>query len=131
MCFILSFIVNIFQNLFMNNLFLLMMNSLDSLWLLINSYNIIYINTDAVAVFLKNINIIYFVNQLTIVKMLSNVMSYAEFFDDNNFTMKFIVIDVHEASDTSSQVTSSYCLSQLILFHWQNLYFTMYCWTLL
>ena len=115
----------------MNSLSLLIINFFDSLWLLINSHNIIYINTDAVAVFLKSINMIYFVNQLIIIKILLNVTFHAEFFDDNNFIMKFIVINIHKVSNAFSYVTSSYCLLWLILFYQQKLHFTMYCQTLL
>ena len=131
MCFISSFAVNVSQNLLVNNLFLSVINSFDSLWLLINFCSIIYINTDAVTVFLKNINMIYFVNQLTIIKILSNVMSHAEFFDDDNFTMKFIIINVHEAFNTFSCVTLLYCLLWSILFHQQKLHFAMYYQTFL
>ena len=108
-----------------------MMNFLDSSWLLINSHNMIYINTDVIIVFLKSINMIYFVNQLTIVKISLNMTFHAEFFNNDNFTIKFIIINIHEALDVSSYVTSSYCLLWLILFCWQKLHFAMYCWTFL
>ena len=123
--------MNIFQNLLVNNLSLLMMNFLNSLWLLINSCSIIYVNTDAVIIFLKNINIIYFVNWLIIIKILLNVTFHAEFFNNNSFTIKFIVTDVHKTSNASSWITLLYCLSQLILFCWQKLHFAIYCWTFL
>ena len=131
MYFILSFAVNISQNLFMNNLFLSVMNSFDSSWLLINFHNIICVNTDVVAVFLKSINMIYFVNWLIIIKILLNVTFHTEFFNNNSFTMKFIVTDIHKAFNAFSCVTSLYCLLQSILFHWQKSHFAIYCQTLL
>ena len=112
-----------------NNLFLLMINFFNNSWLLTNFCSIIYINIDVITVFLKNINIIYFINQLTIIKMLSNMTLYTEFFNDSNFTMKFIIINVHRTSNAFSCVTLSYCLSQLILFCWQKLHFAIYHWT--
>lgn len=123
--------MSIFQNLLIHSLSLSVINSFNSLWLLINSCSIMYVNTDAVIIFLKNTNIVYFVNQLTIIKMLSNVIFHTEFFDDNNFTMKFIVIDVQKVFSAFSHVTSSYCLLWLILFYQQKLHWAMYCQILL
>ncbi len=71
----------------------------------------VYINTDAVVVFLNEMNIVYLINLSTIVNILSNFTPHAEFFDVDNFVMKFIVTDFHDASDASSCVTSSYFLS--------------------
>jgi len=70
-----------------------------------------YINTDAVAVFLNEMNIVYLINLFTIVNMLSNCTFHAKFFDDNNFVMKFIVTDSHDLLSAPICVTSSYCLS--------------------
>jgi len=70
-----------------------------------------YINTDAVAVSLNEMNIVYLINLFTIVNMLLNCTSHAEFFNDNNFVMKFIVTDFHDLLSTPICVTSSYCLS--------------------
>jgi len=70
-----------------------------------------YINTGAVAIFLNEMNIVYLINLFTIVNMLLNCTSHAEFFDDDNFVMKFIVTDFHDLFSTSIHVTSSYCLS--------------------
>jgi hypothetical protein len=78
--------------------------------LLINSCNIVYINTDAVAVSLNEINIVYLINLFTIINILSNLTFHAEFFDDNNFIMKFIIIDFHDLFNTSIHVTSLYYL---------------------
>ena len=114
----------------MNSLFLLMMNFFNSSWLLTNSCNIMCINIDVIVIFLKNINMIYFINQSTIIKILLNVMFHAKFFNDDSFTTKFIIINIHKAFNAFSYVTSLYCLLWLILFHWQKLYFTMYCQTL-
>ena len=92
------------------------MNFFDSLWLLTNSHSIMYINTDAVADFLNEMNIIYFVSQFTIISMLLNLTPHVRFFNDDNFTMKFIVTDFQGPSDTSSCLISSYLLSLEILF---------------
>ena len=71
----------------------------------------VYINTDAVAVFLNEMNMVYLINLLTIVNILLNFTSHVRFFDVDNFVMKFIVTDFHGASDVFSCVTSSYFLS--------------------
>ena len=75
-----------------------------------------YVNTDAIMVFLKDTNIVYLVNWWTIIRMLSNLTSHAEFFNDESFTMKFIVIDINDVFDAFSHVTSSYHLLWSILF---------------
>jgi len=69
-----------------------------------------YVNTDAVTVFLNEMNIVYLINLFTIINMLSNCTLHAEFFDDNNFIMKFIITDFHNLLNTSICVTSSYHL---------------------
>ncbi len=71
----------------------------------------VYINTDAVAVFLNEMNMVYLVNLSTIVNILSNFTLHAKSFDVSNFVMKFIVTDFHGAFDVSSCVTLSYLLS--------------------
>ena len=76
-----------------------------------------YINTDAVADFLNEMNIVYFISQFTIISMLLNLTPHAESFNGDNFTMKFIVTDSQGPSDTSSHLISSYLLSLEILFH--------------
>jgi len=70
-----------------------------------------YINTDAVAVFLNEMNMVYLVNLLTIVNILSNFTSHAKFFDVGNFVMKFMVTDSHNTFSVFSYVTLSYLLS--------------------
>jgi len=40
-----------------------------------------YINIDAVAISLNEINIVYFINLFTIINMLLNLTFHAEFFD--------------------------------------------------
>ncbi len=69
-----------------------------------------YINTDAVTVFLNEMNMMYLINLLTIVNILSNFTSHVRFFNINNFIMKFIVTDSHDVFNVSSHVTSSYLL---------------------
>ena len=70
-----------------------------------------YVNTDAVAVFLNEMNMMYLINLSTIVNILSNFTPHARFFDVSNFVMKFIVTDFHDTFNVSSCVTLSYLLS--------------------
>ncbi len=70
-----------------------------------------YISTDAVAVFLNEMNMVYLISLSTIVNILSNFTPHAEFFDVSNFVMKFIVTDFHGAFGASSHITLSYLLS--------------------
>jgi len=70
-----------------------------------------YVNTGAVAVSLNEMNMVYLVNLSTIVNILSNFTSHVRSFDVDNFVMKFIVTDSHDAFDVFSCVTSSYLLS--------------------
>ncbi len=65
-----------------------------------------YINTDAVAVSLNEINIVYFINLFTIINMLSNLTSYAEFFDFNNLIIKFIITDSQNTFNTFNLIIS-------------------------
>ncbi len=118
--------MSISQNLLVNSLSLSVINFFDSLWLLINSCSIVYININAVVVFLNEMNMVYLVNLLTIVNILSNFTSHVRFFDVDNFVMKFIVTDSHGASDVFSHVISSYLLSLWILFLWHELHLMMY-----
>jgi len=69
-----------------------------------------YVNTDAVAVSLNEMNTVYLINLFTIVNMLLNHTFHAEFFDDDNFIMKFIVTDSHDLFSMSIYVISSYLL---------------------
>jgi len=66
-----------------------------------------YINTDAVAVSLNEINIVYFVNLFTIINMLSNLTFHAEFLNFNSFIMKFMITDSQNTFSAFSYVTSS------------------------
>jgi len=70
-----------------------------------------YINTDAVTVSLNEMNIVYLINLFTIVNMLLNHTLHTEFFDDDNFVMKFIVINFHDLLSAPIHVTSLYHLS--------------------
>lgn len=81
-----------------------------------SSCSMMQVNTDADTVSLNEMNIVYLINQFTIVKMLLNLTSHAEFFDDDSFTMKFIVTVSHDVFCAFIHVISLYCLSQLILF---------------
>ncbi len=65
-----------------------------------------YINTDAVAVSLNEMNIIYFVNLFTMINMLSNQTFHAEFFDFSNLMIKFMITDFQSAFSTFNCVIS-------------------------
>jgi len=65
-----------------------------------------YINTDAVAVSLNEMNIMYFINLFTIINILSNLTFHAEFLNFNSLMIKFIIIDSQSTSNTFSHVTS-------------------------
>jgi len=71
----------------------------------------VYVNTDAVAVSLNGMNMVYLINLSTIVNILLNFTPHAKSFDVGNFIMKFMVTDFHDTFSASSCVTSSYCLS--------------------
>ncbi len=118
--------MSVSQNLLVNSLSLSVINFFDSLWLLINSYSMMYINTDAVVIFLNEMNMMYLINLSTIVNILSNFTSYVRFFDIDNFVMKFIVIDSHDTFSVFSHVTSSYLLFLWILFLQHKSHLTMY-----
>ena len=70
-----------------------------------------YINTDAVVVFLNEMNMMYLINLSTIVNILLNFTPHAGFFDVDNFVMKFMITDFHDAFSAFSHVTLSYLLS--------------------
>ncbi len=103
-----------------------MINSFDSLWLLINSCSMVYINTDAVVVFLNEMNMMYLVNLSTIVNILLNFTPHVKFFDVDNFVMKFIVTDSHDTFGVFSHVTLLYLLSLWILFLQHESHLMMY-----
>jgi len=63
-----------------------------------------YINTDAVAVSLNEMNIVYFVNLFIMINMLSNLTSYAEFLNLNSLIIKFMITDSQNASSVFSCV---------------------------
>jgi len=65
-----------------------------------------YINTDAVAISLNEMNIVYFVNLFTIINMLLNLTSYVKFLNFNSFIMKFIITDSQDTFSAFSYVTS-------------------------
>jgi len=70
----------------------------------------VYISTDAVVVFLNEMNMMYLISLSTIVNILLNFTFHAKFFDVSNFVMKFIVINSHDAFNVFSHVTLSYLL---------------------
>jgi len=63
-----------------------------------------YVNTDAVAVSLYKINIVYFINLFTIINMLSNLTSHAEFLNFNSLMIKFMITDSQSAFSMFSHV---------------------------
>jgi len=64
-----------------------------------------YININAVAIFLNEINIVYFINLFTIINMLSNLTSHAEFLNFNSLIIKFIITDSQSAFNMFNYVT--------------------------
>ncbi len=66
-----------------------------------------YTDTDAVAVFLNEINIVYFINLFTIINILLNLTFHAKSLNFDNLMMKFIITDFQNASDAFNFVTSS------------------------
>jgi len=65
-----------------------------------------YINTDAVAVSLNEMNIVYFINLFTMINMLSNLTSHAESLNFDSFVMKFMITDSQSTFSAFSHVTS-------------------------
>jgi len=65
-----------------------------------------YINTDAVAVSLNEINIMYFINLFTMINMLSNLTSHAEFLNFNSLMIKFMITDSQSTFSAFSHVIS-------------------------
>jgi len=63
-----------------------------------------YINTDAVAVSLNEMNIMYFINLFTIINMLSNLTFYAEFLNFNSLMIKFMITDFQSTSNVFSYI---------------------------
>jgi len=73
--------------------------------------------SSCVVVFSENsINKTYFVSCFTIMRITLYTTSVTESFKDDNFTMKFIIIDVHSFSDADS------LKSLLCLFFWLTLF---------
>ncbi len=66
-----------------------------------------YININAVAVSLNEMNIMYFINLFIIINMLSNLTSHVEFLNFDSFVMKFMITDSQDAFSAFSYVTSS------------------------
>jgi len=65
-----------------------------------------YINTDAVAVSLNKMNIMYFINLFTIINILSNLTFYAESLNFNSLIIKFMITDSQNTSNAFSYVIS-------------------------
>ncbi len=65
-----------------------------------------YININAVAVSLNEINIVYFINLFTIINMLLNLTFYAESLNFNSLIIKFMITDSQSTSNVFSYVTS-------------------------
>ncbi len=65
-----------------------------------------YININAVTVSLNKMNIMYFINLFTIINMLLNLTSHAEFLNFNSLIIKFMITDFQNASNAFSYVTS-------------------------
>jgi len=65
-----------------------------------------YVNTDAVAVSLNEMNIVYFINLFTIINMLLNLTSHARSLNFNSLMIKFMITDSQSAFSTFSYVIS-------------------------
>jgi len=65
-----------------------------------------YVNTDAVAVSLNEMNIVYFINLFTIINMLLNLTSHARSLNFNSLMIKFMITDSQSAFSTFSHVIS-------------------------
>jgi len=65
-----------------------------------------YINTNAVTVSLNEINIVYFINLFTIINMLLNLTSHAEFLNFDSLMIKFIITDSQSTSNAFSHAIS-------------------------
>jgi len=63
-----------------------------------------YVNTDAVAVSLNKMNIVYFINLFTMINMLSNLTFHAGFLNFDNLMIKFIITDSQGTFSTFSYV---------------------------
>ncbi len=63
-----------------------------------------YINTDAVAVSLNEMNIIYFINLFTMINMLSNLTFHARFLNFDSFIIKSMITDSQSALSVFSYV---------------------------
>jgi len=66
-----------------------------------------YININAVAVSLNEINIVYFINLFTIINMLSNLTFHVRFLNFNSLMIKFMIIDFQSTSNAFNYVISS------------------------
>jgi len=66
-----------------------------------------YINTDAVAVSLNEMNIMYFINLFTIINMLLNLTFHAESLNFNSLMIKFMITDSQSTFSAFSYVISS------------------------
>ncbi len=63
-----------------------------------------YINTDAVAVSLNEMNIMYFINLFTMINMLSNLTFHARFLNFDSLMIKFMITDSQDTFSTFSHV---------------------------
>ncbi len=112
----LSLTVRVCQNLLINSLSLLNIIFSDNLNLLTTSLRIVCVSSCTVIFFENDINRAYFISCFTIVRIMSYTTSVTESFKDDNFIMKFIIINIHSFSDTDSLISSSYLFFQLTLF---------------
>jgi len=93
----------------MNSLSLFDIIFSDSSNLLTTSLRIVCVSSCAVVFFKNSMNKTYFISHFTIVRMMLYTTSVTESLKDDNFTMKFIIINVHNFSDANSLISSS-CL---------------------
>ncbi len=65
-----------------------------------------YVNTDAVVISLNEMNIMYFVNLFTMINMLLNLTSHAEFLNFNSLMIKFMITDSQSTFSAFNYVIS-------------------------
>jgi len=102
--------------LLINSLSLSDITSSDSLNLLATSLKIVCVSSYAVIFSENDMNKTYFISCFTIVRITLYTTSVTESLKNDNFTMKFIIIDVHSFFDTDSLISSSCSFFWLTLF---------------
>ena len=85
-----------------------------------------YISSYTVVFFKNSINKTYFISCFIIVRMTLYTTFVTESLKNDNFTIKFIIIDVYNFFNADNLISSSYLFFQLTLFLLHILHYTMY-----